>query len=146
MKTVITLDNNLVVLAHTMGNCAYCESYELRTLPYNKEIDAFIDGKNTYSGIDVRLIANTEVQHLYEIYKVWTEEHQTPIAKEIEAFLWEYDTVDEWEYLNTDMCIYEEIENQLVDIYILKEVVQVLRNDELTPDEQFHKLKELLTI
>lgn len=68
------------------------------------------------------------------------------LAESIEDFIYEYDTygyrdvgIERWEMVDA-------ITNQLKELTVFKQVYEIWHNEDLTEDERFDKLSELLTV
>lgn len=168
-KTVFTIDNiNDAYIGFTRGNnwngwaCPYFSYDEgIRVMQgfnecaenpmhYDEATDSFRVNDEEgwececYKGIDITTPEG--IKHLYPIGNscwVWDQEYTNEIAKELAEFLWEYDTYEYWNTFDRDTDAAKEIENQLQDVGIFKEVIIILRNEDLSDDEKFEKLGEV---
>ena len=89
------------------------------------------------------------IKHLYPIGNccwIWNQEFTTPTARAIEDFLWEFDTYEYWDNLKIEDDVAEEIEKQLQDVDVFKEVVIIFQNEELSAEEKFTRLGGILKL
>ena len=130
-------------IMHGFNECAESPMY------YDEATDSFCvkdeEGfSEIYKGIDIA--TPDGIKHLYPIGYccwVWDREYTNVVAKELADFLWEYDTYEYWNTFDRDTDAAKEIEEQLQDIGIFKEVIIILRNEDLSDDEKFEKLGEV---
>lgn len=92
------------------------------------------------------------IKHLYGIGAyAWIWELTTPddicvIAQRIEDFLWELDTYEHRDQYDSRKELVKEITLQLQDLKILKQAITILYGKELTEEELYNQLSELLKV
>ena len=126
-------------------------------MTYNKETDTFtieeiggFDG-DEWKGINYQ--TEEGIKHLYGIgayswvWELTTEEDLKTVANRVEDFIYEFDTYEYANNLGTDReHIVEEIERQLKDFKVLKQVLVALYVEDFTEEELFNKLGEVVKL
>lgn len=123
---------------------------------YNEGIDTFtveeISGGNGDQWKGTNHHTDEGIKHLYSIgayswvWELTTEEDIKSVALRIEDFLWEYDTYHYQDECLDRMQTVEEISKQLKDFKVLKQVLIILYNEDLTEEEIYNRLGKELTI
>ena len=68
------------------------------------------------------------------------------IARKVEEFIYEFDTYEYRDNYDSREFVVEEIKNQLEDPNTLRQTLEILCNEELTEEEMFNRLGEILKI
>ena len=68
------------------------------------------------------------------------------IAREIEDFIWEYDTYEYRDQYNSREELVDLIIAQLKEFKTLKQAIKILYNDDLTEELKFNKLGGILRV
>lgn len=109
------------------------KQFPMQSMVYIKSDDCFLCYDGRYHGYDYKTADRN--QHLYPIGNsvwIWDQIYINEVVQDIQDLLWDINP--------------EEIEKQLQDILVLKEIVIILRNEELTNEEKFEALQKELTI
>jgi hypothetical protein len=95
------------------------------------------------------------IKHLYGIGAgswLWegvNEGIRKHLAEAIEDFIWEYDTYAYWDCFGVEWnreSVVEGIKNQLRELTIFQQVYEIWHTEELSRDELFDGLRELMTV
>lgn len=165
-RVVFTMDGNAdAYVGYTSGanwNGWACPNFEVNEafrimeefnkcaetpMHYDEATDSFRVDYEVYKGINCKTAEG--IKHLYPIGShcwVWDQTYTTELAKEIEDFLWEFDTYEYWNNLKGSEDIAEEIDKQLQDVDVFREAIIIFRNEDLSADEKFEQLRKELMI
>jgi hypothetical protein len=114
-------------------------------------LDTETSDLETWKGIDVP--TNEGIKHLYDIgaYSwVWDEAASNGecrhLAQVIEDFIYEFDTYEAKDQYDSREEMVEAIQSQLKELTTFQQVYEIWNGEDLTSEEIFNKLREVLKV